>query len=169
MKRRLPWVLAAVFLLGGAVWLHGRWFSDEARIRRTVRGMLADLNFRAGTGLLAKTAKFNGLMSRFTDDVTVGVEQIIPVAPSLSGRVELHAMVLAAFRQLSSCAVTLHDVAVTPIPEGAATAKAAFTVSVFTTTPVLELPGQEFEVELRKNSESRWLISRVSAVRTLRR
>lgn len=169
MKRFLLGCVAVALVAGGLLWLRERHFSEAARIRRTLRGLLEDLSFPAGTGNLAKAARFNRILGRFAPDVTISVEQVVPMAPPLTGRDELHGALQATFSQLGQCTVTLHDLVVAPVPRGSRDATAAFTASLSTQRPGVEFSAQEFEVHLRRDGEGSWLLDRITAVRTLQR
>lgn len=169
MKTR--WIRWATFaaLVGVIVWIRTAYFTDAARVRRTLRGLIQDASFKADTGNFAKVSKFNGVLARFTDDVTITVEQVVPQAPPLTGRSEVHPAVQAYFSQLSRSEITLHDVVISEVDSLTRTARATFTASAVTNLPGVEFAAQEFDVELRKDAENRWLISKISAVRTLKR
>lgn len=169
MKRASTWgiVLVACVVFGG--WLWTRYFTDEARIRSTLRGLLEDMSFGPGTGNFSKVAKFQRAIVRFTDDIVISIDQVIPQAPPITGRDELHTAIQATFAQLSRCEVKLHDVVVKQVTVAPAGAKAAFTASVTTSWPGVEFTAQEFEVRLRKNDRGEWLLAQITAVRTLKR
>ncbi len=169
MKRILPYLLLGIVGGFAAWWLQRTFLSEEARIRRTITHLLADASFPRGTGNIAKTAKFNALGSHFTDDITINIEQIVPAAIPLSGRDELQHAAQVIFTQFKFCEVTLHDVAAGSMEADHRTARAAFTASATTDRTGLEFSAQEFEVQLRKNTEGRWQIFKITAVLTLKR
>lgn len=169
MRRASVWGLWLAVGLSLGLWLRANYFTDEARIRRAVRGLLSDMSFATGTGNIGKMAKFNRVSDRFTDDIIISVEQVVPLAPPLNGREEVHQALQATFTQLSRCDVTLHDLIVRPVPANANEARAAFTASALTSRPGIEFAAQEFEVRLRKNENGQWLLAQVAAVRTLKR
>ncbi len=171
MKRRLSWLGVLAAVVAGFVWVRVTYLTDEARIRRTIRGVFADASFPTGTGNISKAAKFNGLMSRFTDDIVINVEQVVPRAPPMNGRSELHQIAQMAFSQLTSCQLILHDVSVEPVGGGVKEARAAFTASGTATVGGggAELfTAQEFNLTLRKSKEGQWQIAHIDVVRTLR-
>ena len=169
MKRALGRGLVLIGIVAALRWVRVTYFTEEARVRRTLRSLLADFNFPTGTGNIAKVARFNHVMGLFTDDITISLDQVVPQVPPLTGREDLQASVQATFTLLSRCDVTLHDVVVEPISPESRDARAAFTASVMTSRPGMEFAAQEFEVNLRRNQEGRWQLARVTAVRTLKR
>ena len=169
MKRILFYLLLGIGGVAAAWWLQRTFLSEEARIRRTITHLLADASFTRGTGNIAKAAKFNALVARFTDDISINIEQIVPAAIPLSGHDDLHHAAQAIFTLFKFCEVTLHDVVAGSIDGDQRTARAAFTASAMTDRTGQEFSAQEFEVQLRKNTEGVWQISQITAVRTLKR
>jgi len=169
MKRAILWLLVLTILAGALLGIRAIYFSDEARVRRTIRGLLVDVSFKAGTGNIAKAAKFNRITGRLTDDFTISVEQVVPKAPEMQGQSEIRAAIQFILTQFKWCDVTVHDVVVKPVAAGEREARAAMTISVATSEPGAEITAQEFDVKLRKNQEGKWQLSRVSAVPTLKR
>jgi len=166
-RHLLRWTVLAA-LVGIGAWIRLTYFTDQARITRTLRGLLQDVSFTADAGNLTKAAKFNSVIGRFTDDITIRIEQVVPRAHPLSGRTELQAAVQGYFTHLRHSTLTLHDVVISALDPEARTARAALTASAVTSQAGVEFTAQEFELELKKDPEGRWLISQVAAVRTLK-
>ncbi len=168
MKGKIIGFGGLALVIVGLVWLRVTYFSDEAKIRRTLRGLAADVSFSTNTGNFSKITKVNRLMGRLTDDAMVSVDQVVSQVPPVSGRSELQLMAQAAFSRLFSCDVTVYDIAVEAIGNGVNEARVALTASATTGWAGVDFAGQEFNVTLRKSKEGQWLVAKIEAVRTLR-
>ena len=168
MKGKIIGFGGLALLIVGLVWLRGTYFSDEAKIRRTLRALASDISFSTNTGNFSKITKLNRLLGRLTDDAMISVEQVVSRLPPVSGRSDLQLMAQAVFSLLSSCEVTLHDIAVEAIGNGVNEARVALTASATTGRAGDVFAGQEFNVTLRKSKEGQWLVAKIEAVRTLR-
>ena len=163
MKRLIPWIVVAAL---AAAWLAWGRTTDEDRVRRVIEGMARDASFTGNEGNIARVAKVESLVSAFTQDAELHVDQVLPVEASISGREAIQGMLMAGVPHVRSIRVQVHDVQVTL--ENQDHARAVLTASASAGGGKGDFNAQEFEFRLVRH-EGRWRVRRVEAVLGFRR